>query len=345
MPYPRNGWYCAAFATEVGEKPFVRKILDIPILLARDELGLVRAMHDRCPHRFAPLHKGKRVGDVIECPYHGLQFNMRGECVFNPHGSGRIPTAAQLPTYKTVERDGVVWLWPGDQGLADADDVPDLLLITQDDVEPLRGHLQMPVDHRLVLDNLLDLSHAAYLHAGTLSPGRATREINTELGDRSIMVKARVCDVSPPSSLALYCPDAPGDFQSQIEWRFPGTMRHGLSMTAAGADFEAGIRTRNAHLITPESEGSTHYFWIHTREAKAGDPEVDAATRNIIQNAFMNEDEPMIRACQDYMVGQDFFALKPLYLDTDAAGTRCRRIMERIIEEERAGGTLAEPFS
>lgn len=338
MIYPLNGWYCAAFGQEVSEEPFARRILGIPIMFVRDEQGQVRAMNDRCPHRFAPLHKGKRVGDAIECPYHGLQFSFQGACIANPHGTRRIPAVAQLATYATVERDGVVWLWPGEQTLANPDDVPDLLLITEDGTEPLRGHLEMPVDYRLVLDNLLDLSHAAYLHAGTLSPaaGRVKREANTEVEDRSIMVRARVRDVTPPSSLALYCPDTPGDFQSQIEWRFPGTMRHGLSMTKPGADFESGIRTRNAHLITPESEQSTHYFWIHTREAKAGDPQVDAATRTMLSNAFLNEDEPMMRACQEYMDGQEFFSLKPLYLDTDAAGTRCRRIMERIVEEEQA---------
>ena len=105
MTFARNGWYCAALTAEVGDTPMARRILNQPIMLVRDAVGDVRAIGDRCPHRFAPLHQGVRDDDTIECPYHGLRFDLNGACVFNPHGQGRIPAAAHVPSYPVVERD------------------------------------------------------------------------------------------------------------------------------------------------------------------------------------------------------------------------------------------------
>lgn len=336
MPFAREAWYCAALGEEVTDALLARRILGDPILLTRDSAGVVRAIGDRCPHRFAPLHQGVREGDTVECPYHGLRFDLSGGCVHNPHGAGRIPAAAHVPSYPVHESDGVIWVWLGDPARADTAAIPDLLLVDRGDRPPVNGYLAMSVDYRLVLDNLMDLSHAAYLHAGTLSPSRAQRESSYDSDDRSIRVHTVMRAVETPSSQALYFESPRGDYHSDIEWVFPGTLRQRLAMTETGGDADAGAVTRNAHLITPETEGSTHYFWIHTRNRRIDDPAIDALTRAIITNAFRNEDEPMMQACQDYMAGQDFFALQPLYLETDFAGTRCRRTLERMIAAEQA---------
>lgn len=198
MNYLRNAWYCAALSEEVGEAPFARRILDEPVLIARDTEGAARAMSDMCPHRFAPLHKGIREGDSIECPYHGLRFDLGGRCVHNPHGSGRIPAAANLHAYPIVERQGVIWLWPGDPAAADESLIVDLRLIPRDGA-PIAGHLDMAVDYRLVIDNLLDLSHAPYIHPGTLAPARMARQSHFDAGDRSLQCRYLMRDVETPA--------------------------------------------------------------------------------------------------------------------------------------------------
>ena len=90
-PFIYNCWYVAAWATEITDNILGRKMLNVPVAMFRQENGEVAAVLDACPHKFAPLSMGKRVGDVIQCAYHGLQFNGAGECVRNPHGSKRIP--------------------------------------------------------------------------------------------------------------------------------------------------------------------------------------------------------------------------------------------------------------
>jgi len=67
MPYLREAWYLAAWAEEIkpGEL-FHRTLLDEPVVFYRLRSGAIAALHDRCPHRFVPLHLGKLENDIIQ---------------------------------------------------------------------------------------------------------------------------------------------------------------------------------------------------------------------------------------------------------------------------------------
>src|SRR5438067_983123 len=85
--YVRNLWYMAAWAEEVPDGGFLgRRLLDRPWLLLRREDGGYAMLADRCPHRFAPLSRGRREGDNMFCGYHGLGFDAAGQCIYNPFG-------------------------------------------------------------------------------------------------------------------------------------------------------------------------------------------------------------------------------------------------------------------
>ena len=60
----RNYWFLAGLGEEVKDKPLPRRILDIPLVFFRGQDGNVAALLDRCPHRFAPLSRG-RVDGVL----------------------------------------------------------------------------------------------------------------------------------------------------------------------------------------------------------------------------------------------------------------------------------------
>ena len=94
-----NTWYVAAWASEVEATTLLpRRLLDQPVVMFRDAEGHAHALHDRCPHRFVPLSKGQSIPEkgVVQCGYHGLQFDGTGRCVLNPHGDGVIPSAAKV---------------------------------------------------------------------------------------------------------------------------------------------------------------------------------------------------------------------------------------------------------
>src|SRR5687767_14368566 len=98
-PYLLNCWYLAAWANEVRPGQTVKRVLlDRPVLLIRDHDGSTAAIGNVCPHRFASLSNGTFEGGLVECPYHGLRFDMTGQCVHNPHGDGRIADRARVPS-------------------------------------------------------------------------------------------------------------------------------------------------------------------------------------------------------------------------------------------------------
>lgn len=125
MKLLRNTWYAAAWSRDVGVDFSTRELLGEPMLLYRKHDGAPVAMIDRCPHRFAPLSMGKRVGDGVECGYHGLQFDCSGDCSKNPHGDGRIPPGARVRSFPAEDRYGLVWIWAGEPSRADASLIPD----------------------------------------------------------------------------------------------------------------------------------------------------------------------------------------------------------------------------
>ena len=95
MKFLRHAWYAASWSEDLGTSLLGRTILGERVVLFRDSVGQPRAIGGTCPHRFAPLERGKLNGDTVSCPYHGLTFNGSGLCVLNPHGDGRMKERAR----------------------------------------------------------------------------------------------------------------------------------------------------------------------------------------------------------------------------------------------------------
>src|SRR3546814_3420934 len=66
MEYLRNTWYAVAWSDEIGDQPFGRKVIEDPLVIYRTADGELHVLRDMCPHRFAPLSKGKIISDRSE---------------------------------------------------------------------------------------------------------------------------------------------------------------------------------------------------------------------------------------------------------------------------------------
>jgi nitrite reductase/ring-hydroxylating ferredoxin subunit/uncharacterized membrane protein len=73
------------------------------VAIGRTERGLV-AFDDRCTHRGGPLADGVLIAGVVQCPWHGSQFDVHTGAV--KHG----PAEDRIQTYEITERDGRLWL-------------------------------------------------------------------------------------------------------------------------------------------------------------------------------------------------------------------------------------------
>jgi len=163
----KNCWYVAAWDHELDDGFLAHTILGEPVVLFRSSDGAAVALENRCCHRHLPLSEGRLVGDTLECGYHGLAFGFDGKCV-NVPGRAAIPSDARVRSYPVIERYRWIWIWMGDPALADAAAIPDYHW--NDDPEWLAyGDVYYVKDDcRLLIDNLMDLSHIQFLHASTL---------------------------------------------------------------------------------------------------------------------------------------------------------------------------------
>jgi len=153
----RNAWYVAAFASEVRRSILPRKLLGESIILYRSEAGAPVAMQDRCPHRFAPLSRGKVVQGTLECGYHGLTFDGSGHCVRNPHGP--ILSNIAVRHYPMIEAYRALWIWMGEPEKADASSIPDFsVFYDHERFATVSGYVRIEANYQLVTDNLLDLT-------------------------------------------------------------------------------------------------------------------------------------------------------------------------------------------
>jgi phenylpropionate dioxygenase-like ring-hydroxylating dioxygenase large terminal subunit len=348
MTFLRNQWYCAGFGHDLKDSPVAVRILDEPIALYRLPDGQAAALHDRCPHRFAPLSRGKVCGASLQCGYHGLEFGPDGACTHNPWGDGAIPKAARVRSYPVVERDMFVWIWMGDPALARAEDVLDLgKFFNQPEHPVVFDDYKLQANYEVVVDNLLDLSHGIFLHGGTLTNGQEAGKMRTEMrqeGDTVIALHRRDNESPAPFLRKAWANRTERvNHRSDMHWHPAGNLIHVVGITEPGQPQgpDDGVYLHVAHILTPISERETHYHWIAARNFALDDADAGKALHGAIHRAFTQEDEPMIAAVQERMGTTDLMSQHPVLLPGDAAALRARRITDSLRRREAEQAPVA----
>jgi phenylpropionate dioxygenase-like ring-hydroxylating dioxygenase large terminal subunit len=330
-PYLLNCWYQAAWSDELDNAPVARTLLNTPILIFRKG-GNACAILDRCPHRFAPLSAGKFKDGAIECGYHGLAFDGTGRCVRNPHGP--ITSAMRTRSFPTAERHKGIWVWFGDEAKADDGLIPDLSYIDQmpDDRRVLM-HMPTLANYQLLTDNIMDLSHADYLHSKSLGgviTGSKARQY--EVGNALVAEWINLSCDAP----GVWQPKVPSpskaDYYLDVKWEAPAVMTLSNTVVPAGQQPADEDCARALHNMTPETATSTHYFVCSVRPVELP----QASYVAILEQAFMGEDKPMLEAQQRRMGDAEFWSLRPILLKVDAAAVKVRRRLDAMIAAEHA---------
>jgi len=342
MKYVRNAWYVACWSDEVkAEAMFHRKILEQDVVFYRKANGNPVAVQDRCPHRFIPLHLGKLVGDRIECAYHGLQFDCSGKCVLNPHGDGKIPAAAKVRTYPVEDRYGMLWIWMG-EAEADPSLIPDYSVLERsDEYRTTRGKITVNSNYELIGENLLDLSHVAYLHEGLLGTRgmSSTQPVVRDEGD-VLYIDREMPDVEVPGVFdMLFKRDGQRvDAWQNIRWYPPAAFLLDAGVKEPGGPREDRGWIYGIHILTPETAKTTHYHFASAspKGAYELDEESNAELGQMRRLAFEDQDKPILDAQQAALGESDFWAQKPVLLSVDVGAVRFRRRLEGMIKAEEA---------
>jgi vanillate O-demethylase monooxygenase subunit len=274
-------------------------------------------------------------------PYHGLRFDSGGRCVHNPHGDGTIPRAAKVNAYAVAERYGALWVWMGTADTADAALIPDLSEIgKREGWNVIHGTLKVPAHYELLTDNLLDLSHVAYLHpfltfSGPLAEGYREERPMQQQGD-TVWSMHKMLNAPINPLFGMLWDGAPEiiDMRGHMRWNAPANLFLDVGVSPANRPVTEGVWLPTAHLLTPETGTSTHYFWAQARNVKLDDPELDQQLWHGIDGALRTEDEPMEVACQQMMGTSDLMSLKPVLLEGDAPAVRVRRILAEQLKQQ-----------
>lgn len=335
--FVQNVWYVAAFESEF-DQPFVaRRLLDVPVLMFRTSAGQLCAMDDACPHRLLPLSQGKRVGDEIRCGYHGMCFSAQGECTHVPGQSG-IPAAARVKTYPLELRHGLAWIWLGDETLADPELIPDLHWNNSLEWAASRGYHNIGANFRLLNDNLLDLSHETYVHEDTIGNDEeesiANYAVNVTVEANSLTRAHReMPNIEAPPFFAM---SLGGDCVIN-RWQSAINLVPSINLTIVGfhpvdQDRSGALIGHVLHLLTPETETSTHYFWAFVRNYKIDDEAMTESVQKAIAATF-DQDKAILEIQQKQMQERKI-EVPTVAIKLDQAPIQARRLLEQRLKDE-----------
>lgn len=350
--YLRNCFYMAGWATDFGADAISQvSILGEPIVIYRTQDGGVAALEDRCCHRAAPLSKGRREGNDLRCMYHGIKFGPDGSCTELP-GQDVIPKAVCVRSYPVAQKHGAIWVWMGDADQADQSLIPNFFIgPDNEDWAISTSHLDIAAEGQLLVDNLLDVSHAPYVHEATFAGGnqgnvaimiRAEQEATVSRLDRGVHLERWlpgrvnnpflggittddyvINEVNVPGVFSLRTRRfAQGTYDRVGETRLPDETP--LLITAVG------------QVITPVAKGRCKLFYA----AGPWQPNAELKDRffKTVTTAF-KEDEDIIEAQQQIIDASPDQPMMPLNMDGPL--TRYENIVRKLAREEQAARVAA----
>ena len=341
-PFLRNAWYMVGWSEELGEGLLARRIAGRSLVLYRAEDGAPVALDDRCPHRFAPLSLGRRQGDAIGCAYHGLTFDRTGACIHNPF-SDKPPARAVVRSWPLVERDGMVWMWRGEPQAADPALIPPFPMLAESPFSrTLHGYVLMKANYEYGSDNLMDLSHIEFVHTGSFAGMGVIFAGAYDLQSDGDTLQSNwwMPGVNAPAHTAgIYPREMITDHWLDMRWNAPASMHLEVGATPAGQPREAGVILHQAHVLTPETDGTTHYFWATTVGTPPGAPDMSETVRLLMRQAFDDEDKPIIEAAFANLDGEDFRDQPPVSIGVDRGGVMARRKLQELRERAAEAAT------
>ncbi|MBL8384717.1 MAG: aromatic ring-hydroxylating dioxygenase subunit alpha [Burkholderiales bacterium] len=338
-----NTWYVACSADEIDGRPLGRRVCGQAIVFYRAEGGAVAALEDFCPHRGAALSLGRVTEGRLVCGYHGLEMGPDGRTLAMP--CQRVQKFPAIRAYPVIERHGFIWVWPGDAALADAAAIPHLDWADNPEWAYGGGYYHVACDYRLMIDNLMDLTHETWVHAGSIGQREIEEAPPRTRAEGDAVTTSRFMDniMAPPFwRMALrgagLRDDVPVDRWQICRFTPPSHVMIEVGVAHAGrGGYEAAPEHKAYSIvvdfITPETETSMHYFWGMARNFNPGDRALTAAIREGQAKIFA-EDLAVLEAQQRNLSAHP--ARRLLVLNIDAGGTHARRVIDRLVAAERA---------
>ena len=233
--------------------------------------------------------------------------------------------------YPVCERYGMVWVWYGDPANARPSLLPNLAHIPEDGDLPgyMRGQTRLHCCAELTMENLMDLTHADFLHADLLGDPITDDDVVTVDSTSETITMVRTCR---NKAVAPIMAKAAGITAKTQNVRFTIHIYLRSHVAAIYSRFEPGLDVRLLHCSTPETRDSnTVNFIQNTREARMP--------------------YRVVFPLASYKIGpQDDYALRPqgpryhheiarrdLHSRFDVASVRYRHLVGKLLERQSRG--------
>lgn len=339
----KNAWYVAAWSSDVTREPFARTICGEPLVFFRDLEGSIITLADRCVHRRYPLCLGKVKGDAIECGYHGFTYDRTGTCISVP-GQDNIPRTARVRAYPTVEQAPWIWVWIGDDDLAASTPVPQHPWLSDPKWTWIGELARIDCRYGLLMDNLMDLSHETYLHAGYIGTPEVAQtpiesSVDPEAGlvrvnrhmesvecppfyEKSTGISGRIdrwqdIEYAPPCLYVLHSRIAP----------------EGVLPEEDGSDHQAA-HMKILYAVTPETENSTWDFYAVARDFALDDEGVSQFLLDM-QNVVVQQDVDALNVLEKVIEGEGD-KMRELSIKIDSGGLAARQMLRKLREAQNS---------
>ncbi|MCY1292242.1 Toluene-4-sulfonate monooxygenase system iron-sulfur subunit TsaM1 [compost metagenome] len=343
----KNAWYVACTPDEIADKPLGRQICGEKIAFYRGAEGKVHAVEDFCPHRGAPLSLGFVRDGQLVCGYHGLVMGCDGKTASMP--GQRVQGFPCIRSFPVVERYGFIWVWPGDPTLADTNEIHHLEWAESPDWAYGGGLYHIQCDYRLMIDNLMDLTHETYVHASSIGQKEIDEAPVATQSEGDTVITSRYMSniMAPPFWQAALRGNNLPDDQLVDRWQIcrftpPSHVLIDVGVALAGngginAPAELKANSIVVDFITPETETSIWYFWGMARNFQAQDHALTDRIREG-QGKIFAEDLEILEQQQSNLLA--YPERKLLKLNIDAGGVQSRRILDRLIARESTTGVM-----
>ncbi|KFA27056.1 vanillate O-demethylase oxygenase [Xanthomonas vasicola pv. vasculorum NCPPB 1326] len=276
------------------------------MVVYRTTAGALVALEDACWHRLVPLSMGKLRGDDVVCGITGWSTTRRGAACTCPRRTPSTPRPACAAS--RCQKAPLCLDLAGRPGLGRC--APDSRpALAHDPAWAGDGRtIYAKCDYRLVLDNLMDLTHETFVHGSSIGQDEvAEAPFDVVHGNRSVVVSRWMRNIDPPpfwaSQIARHL-----DYRGKVDrWQIihfeaPGTIAIdvGVAITGTGApegDRSQGVNGYVLNAITPETDTTCHYFWAFMRNYALHDQSLTTLTREGVTGVF-GEDEAVLEAQQ-----------------------------------------------
>jgi phenylpropionate dioxygenase-like ring-hydroxylating dioxygenase large terminal subunit len=184
-------------------------------------------------------------------------------------------------------------------------------------------------NYQLISDNVLDVTHLAYVHATSIGASSITEFPATVEKEKHLVRLTRWIRDRPPPPLYREA----GGFEGNVDrWQIVEHVPPCFSVNFAGCEDGAKrIDLMALSAPTPETERSSHYFFGFVRNFKLDDPAVDRVFEVELVNVF-KEDIPVLEAQQRML---DLVPGAPqIDIAVDAAPLAARRMLAALLAKE-----------